>query len=415
MKKKIYNFVKRLSMRFVSKQFDIPKNCSRTIDISSKEVGYFSLSANMIKTIKLDGKIYYYRTCRQHLEFPSYLDKALEDFYIIAQCGIDTDNFKENISIETQFSKEYIDLFRVYIDKLRKDEQFYRMIINTPAELKKMHFSLWHDNYNLSDKTMEAVGLVNYPQQMRPILPLFIVYISGLIINYKKNSFVRYGNYECFNALRTVASSLIAKALNKDCIYTNAELVRLLIDGKEEYGVISPKADGARAKDINVTITPQLQRDLTTLNIIDAICFQKDHNTNNYNVNPKNSDCCVCAFDNDNPITFFISSAIPKSMSGNVSPIIQKGCINRPHIDKNIYESILSLNFSELKKMVGPYLTCAQWFCLKSRIRKIKNALINTNKARTSFVVDSDNWNDDFVKEELSGKYGTTYLTLLSV
>jgi hypothetical protein len=159
--------------------------------------------------------------------------------------------------------------------------------------------------------------------------------MKGVAAGYRQNSFQKEGRVEVLNATKSLASYRIAKLFNMQNLIVNTRWAKVTTEHGETFGVICDEAAGKRALDCWVKITPSLQRELSDLNVLDAICYQRDHGPNNYNIWFDENDAHICAFDNDNPTTFLVTHKLPQNASGNVSPIIRRGLFNRPHVSRS--------------------------------------------------------------------------------
>ena len=109
--------------------------------------------------------------------------------------------------------------------------------------------------------------------------------------------------------------------------------------GFVKLGIATEPAPGVNPDSMKGTIyiSPGFQRDTLIMNMLDVLCFQKDHRPNNY--------FCVLdglgrvsglfVFDNDCPSTFFPSPSIRFQSYVKCSPFVtREGYINRPFLDK---------------------------------------------------------------------------------
>ena len=405
------SIIKKIIYKLCEKKIDVTKMVTKTISTSSENVFVFPLSANIIRTISKDNEIFFFRECAQRVSLRNYLDKCIEEFYEISKKGISIENFKQDIPIETKFSDEYVEKFRSYIDLQKKFEKdFYKSLYNMPKYLQKEGFNIWFGKKSISDTSMKKIGLEKKSNYFDSILPFFLSYISSSISTFKQNEFVKEGDYECFNATRSLATYEIAKILHIENLVAKSELVKLQVDKRLYYGVMCNKAPGVRALDLKVPITPMFQRDITSLNLLDSLCYQKDHFLNNYNVITNNDGLAVsvCAFDNDNVWTFFVSPTLSFKPQLSDSPFVKDGRVNRPHLSKEIVDVVLNLSDKDLIP-IQPYLNNLQLWAFKKRLNKLKSAIQNSMLANPKFVLEDNEWNIDTLKEELCGKYGKTY------
>lgn len=150
---------------------------------------------------------------------------------------------------------------------------------------------------------------------------------------------------------------------------------------------------------------------MMNLNVLDAITLQVDHGPNNYNIyHDESGSCRICAFDNDNPYTFFPLSSISLSLSG-CSPIVNKnGIIDRPHFDADLALKLKNVDTKLLVKNLKPYLNFLQTACLKARIKKINQAVKKTQSVNSRFLIKDNEWNETTLQSEIGNKSTLTYL-----
>lgn len=195
---------------------------------------------------------------------------------------------------------------------------------------------------------------------------------------------------------------------------TTSELCRLEFEnGTSLLGTISPAADGNRMLDADVLLNGSLQKELLNLSILDLICFQTDHGMNNYNICKRENEYAICAFDNDNPNTFFPFPSIRHNFLG-CSPIVDKqGRYNRPYISEELLHSIQQVDIAALKRSLKPYLNSFQLAALICRIKKFQRIFSNLSKKEPQRILKRNQWNDRTVSDEINGNYGKTYLTIV--
>lgn len=402
----------KIILLLCNKKIDLDRMTIPTVEIGKEDVFYFPLSSNSIKILKIQGQSFFFRPCRKNKGLNEHIDNAINSFLEMVGGKILLENFLQKIDFCIQLSEQEVHVLADYLNQRKSERDFYLKIKNIKHELEAIHFSLWNNPDSVSNVTLAHLGLDNFPHSVQKIQPIFLTYMANEISHYSNYS-ANSHKYDTFGASRSIASFIVAKHLNVAHIYAEARLIKLNIAGNEEFGVLSPKVAGTRSMDTEINVSPELHAELTNLNIVDAICFQKDHNTNNYNIDPNQSENIVCAFDNDNPTTFFCSPFLPSTMSGGVSPVVMNGKINRPHTTEELAQSISNLNIEKLKEEISPYLTCSQWWALKKRISQLQKAIDKTAKSNTQFLVARTSWNTDALDQELSGKYGTTYLCLI--
>jgi hypothetical protein len=91
-----------------------------------------------------------------------------------------------------------------------------------------------------------------------------------------------------------------------------------------------------------------------------------------------------------------------------------RGRYNRPYIDGELLFAIQNLNTALLKKELKPYLNFLQIFALICRLKLMRKQLAKSSKEEPRMAAPCRAWIEDMLTEELSGKYGKTYLTIVA-
>lgn len=243
----------------------------------------------------------------------------------------------------------------------------------------------------------------------------FLKYVMNDIARHQRNQFG--GEWEFSNANRQMATEAVAKLLGLDYMIPHSEFAVLSYQGKELRGTLMEVAKGESTSDIKMersraVASPSLQRELTSLNVLDAITFERDHRPGHYNIllddNGKVSG--VAVFDNDAAMTFAPFGLSSHSGSRSSKITIGRGeFLNRPHLDKDLAKRVCSLEARDVKKALRPYLnSCQIAFCWK-RIKNLRKAIRGSIKM-DGFLLEPGQWSEATMAEELSGRYGRTYL-----
>lgn len=157
-------------------------------------------------------------------------------------------------------------------------------------------------------------------------------------------------------------------------------------------------------------ITPAFQHALMNLNVLDVLTHDADHSPNNYNVVLDSNEMAigVSCFDNNGVGTFSCSGSISFETFKKCSPFVDSvGMINRPYLDKNLIRRIQEVRFIELFKRLRTNLRFYQIFAVWIRMKKVIHAVSRISSDR---LLDDSAWGEDTIQEELSGRYGKTYL-----
>lgn len=120
-----------------------------------------------------------------------------------------------------------------------------------------------------------------------------------------------------------MATKRIADLLGIGYLIPEIELVKLVFpDGNEKIGTLMSAVNGIAPKKMlyaeKQKITPKFQRDCNSLNVLDAICHERDHRPGNYFVrlNSNGEVDSLEAFDNDAPMTFSLSAIMNILVTG---------------------------------------------------------------------------------------------------
>lgn len=392
------------------KQLDVSK-IEITFEKRKSEISFFPLSSNTIKVFDYCGKKFF-RECRQHASFDAYVKKAFNEFYYVAERGITQENFYQKIPIQTHYSINEINLFRSYIDKCMKKPDFFVGLKQLNFLLKECQFNIWENNKIIPQKTMDTLGFSDLPENMTEIFVYFISFIKAPITNHCFHSFLKNTQYETFFANKTLATFQLAKLLGLERLITPAKFVKVTDENDFSLGVMCDKAPGIRAYDSQYEMTPSLHRELTNLQVLDALCLQPDHWVNNYNIVPDINGFAVsvCAFDNDNMWTFMPFHRPSFFSKCDGAPILnKKGLVNLPHLEKETAMRILEIHPKEINKEMKSYLNFFQLKALCHRFQILQNAIKKTCNLYPDFLVESNKWSANLIKTEIQGMYGKTY------
>lgn len=225
---------------------------------------------------------------------------------------------------------------------------------------------------------------------------------------------------QTFSANRIMGTETIARLLSIENLTPHTQFVNLCVDNLPPmFGTLMEFSKGVYplklGEELKTRIKPSVQRHLVNLNVLDSICYEKDHRPGNYNIIQDNNGDVVdiCAFDNDCQWTFFPSFTPNfKSYAGS-SHLIKGKLFNRPFLDRKLFDRIENLTRSNLYDSLESYLNVLQIEACWWRIQKIRNSLKRALTIGRLRLLDDEEWNEDTMKDELNGKYGNTYLCIL--
>ena len=239
---------------------------------------------------------------------------------------------------------------------------------------------------------------------------------------YKLNCGVKRNKSQLYNSARAISYYRMSKLLGLEHLIPNTKFIRFSIDKGVKFGLYMDSASGIpfldiMNKDRSSLFTSILQRDLVDLNLLDVICFEKDHRPDNYNVllNDDAKVYSVSVFDNDSPMSFYVSDNICFETYDGCSEFVKKdGILNRPFINRVTYENMLRLNEKTIRDTFSDLLTKPQVKSLIARFFKLRDAITKGVQKKECVLLNANEWNETTVNEEITGRFGITYLGIFA-
>lgn len=361
----------------------------RRIDCNASDVErILNTSNNVLRLATKDGFVYF-RECKRHVEIHQFVANEIEYYYTVMHPDLSEDrcHIEASLADRKRFAK------------------FVNMGITNDVSSGAYHFCMGYGG--------EHIGLDVMPPAMEERVKDFVQCIWGELFAYRLNGGVRTGYYQTYNAVRSIATYRLAKLLGVEELIPQTEYAEVSVDGEDYlFGTIMKEAPGFSVEEMDEDdcrgfCSPELQRLLNNLNLLDVICHEKDHRPGNYHVTVFDGKVNhVMAFDNDSPNSFGMGGISFETYLG-CSPWTLKGQLNRPFVDAKLAERILETTDKDLTNALSDLLNQFQLAMLKNRFHKVKKILAKTPKNRWLVC---DAWSEDTMEKELSGAYGTTYM-----
>ena len=210
------------------------------------------------------------------------------------------------------------------------------------------------------------------------------------------------------------ASKIIADILGVPQIIPDTKYICLKINDTVKIGISVNPASGFDPTKMNITyITPNFQRDLTIMAVLDVVCYYHDHRPGNYFCIPDSSGNIsgICVLDNDEPGAFTPSFSVRFSSYNNEAPLVtKKGFINRPYLDHDTIARLMETKDKDIAQALNAYLTNIELYALLIRVRRLRRAVLKSLQAGKIRLLHKNEWTLETMREELSGTYGTTHL-----
>lgn len=411
---KLKTVIKNILFLFSKKKVKLENDSISKVKVSKSALSVFSLSTNPIISFRVDGKLFFFRECHKTYKKHEFFENAIVRFFdFIELQKVDKEIFKEKIPIKTSFSEEEIIGFKEYILAKKDERSFYKRIVKTDIISDKSGFNIWITRSYNKDFFSEY-GLDDLTPKFFDIAILFLWHMRSSCLLFRTRKISTYDGYSFFSAGKTISSKIVAEELGLSQMIVDAKPTYLVLDDNVQlFGVLTPKAQGCRARDMQISASSLLQKELHNLYLLDEICFQTDHGPDNYNIYCDDEACRVIAFDNDNPYTFSPLPYIKSTIGGCSARKGGKGGMLCPIIGNEIFERIKSISFEVLKKRLTPYLNRVQVYSLICRLRSIQKAMLKAQEEGYLTVLNSNDWNEEMLQMELNGEFGETYLTIL--
>lgn len=270
-------------------------------------------------------------------------------------------------------------------------------------------------NRYLTTDDATCIGLPAVDKEHSPTLRKFVFYAYGELSAYVENSGTKKGALQTVGVARALAVYKLSRELGINAV-PSTRFAEFTCGGRKYTGMLTNEGHGINVGNVPPAerrrrVTPKLMRALSDISFLDALTCDNDRRPDNYfTVTDGRGDYVdICSFDNDGPTVFLPAPFTSVKSVVGCSPLIKRGRINRPHMNKSLAERILAYGAENANGYRG-LLSGLQLACFKSRLKKLQKAIKKTAKRNPAFLLDDDGWTEECIAEELSGKYGKTYL-----
>ena len=371
--------------------------------VQKKNLEIISCS-NIVLHVQTDQKDGYLSECRTHLPIREYVERFVDDYFA---------------------------LFRTADEKAASDQAVIRKMLENPTDFEKFtrigisspHYDSPYRRYLRTDNG-EEVGLHLFDadeDQISRIRHFTERYAWPQLTAYFANSHTKMGTYHCQTTAKVLATEAMARLIGLDDMIPHAQYVKLVVSDAENrviFGNFMDKARGICAMDIpghqrRALLTPDFQRAMLNMNLLDVITHEQDHSPNNYNVVMDDSGLAsgISVYDNNGVGTFSMNIGIDYETYKRCSSFLRAdGTINRPCLDKRVAERILNLKWQDLYKALVYYVSKPIILCTWARIKALKRAIIRSLERDSGFLLSAEAFSERTIEMELDGTFGKTYL-----
>lgn len=400
-KKALRSAVARLSLRLtVPREPEAPAGAYRLIRCRRGEYELVS-ETNAIFHVVTAGENGYFTPCRRHEPLREYVERFLDDYFSF-------------ITPHTQHAEADRQMVAASLAGAGDPEAFLRMGSPLDPASGVSRF--------LASGDPETIGLVfdASDTDLLARMKYFAGKYAWCQLNaYHVHSALASGRTQTISAGKSLATQALAGLLGLGELFPQAEYAYFQAeDHRKLFGLYTQRADGIGIIGISQErrremLTPQFQRCMSCLNLLDAITHEMDHSPNNYFVVTDNSGKAVglSVFDNNGIGTFSLNTSAAFTTYKHCSPFLREdGTVNRPHLDLELARRLQVLTKGQLTGALSPYLRPAQLHALRRRIRAVSDAISKTAELDPMFLLNTGDWSEKTIGLELSGRYGKTYL-----
>lgn len=364
------------------------------VNVKNSNISWVSGLNNNIRVLEFNGNTKYFKECKKKLNEKAEVERIINDYF-----------------------DEYLS------GKFLQDKPLLMKTVFEDDNLNRFIYAgfLWNRNSNLSKYMRDEIDSNSLgindcvAKKLNIDLKDFLLYASRELVQRCVSYDIHEGDLQTNLAIRQVSTYRLAKLLGIDNLVVKSDFVKLLTNHGEKLGVLTDKASGIATDEIKETdfiIDPTFQRDLVNLQILDTITNEQDHNPGNCFFKVKEGKLTgVEAFDNEGG--FGLNTNLQNGLCwGVISPLLtEENKINLPHVSKFLAQKILATENDDIKEILKDLLSDSQIDSCIKRFNILKSALNNTISENKKFLLTDEEWSRDTMSEEISEKYGNTYLT----
>ena len=374
---------------------------TRELSIRKENLEIISCS-NIVLHIKTKDEDGFLSECRLHQPLREYVFRFIDD-YFSCFCGNDSEKDKQLIVESLQIPDNFARFTDIGTQSPYTDSPYRRYMQNDAAD--EIGINLSGADEKQKTRVRRFVERYAWPQ----------------LTAYYTHRRTPIGEYHCRTTAKVLATEAMAKLIGLGNTIPHAEYMKVIVTDANDlsmFGNYMQRAAGICAMDIpaqrrRTVITPEFQRAMLNMNLLDVICHEQDHSPNNYNVvcNEQGKAVGVSVYDNNGAGTFSLYSRIDYETYKKCSAFVSSdGTVNRPHLDKAVAEAVLGLSYRQISMELSPFLSRPVIWCTWRRLTTLRRAIRKSIESKEHFLLDYTEFTEQTIEDELSGTYGKTYL-----
>lgn len=347
----------------------------------------------------------YFRECRLHETRKKYLQRYIREYFTYI--------------VHDEHGRDFEQLLMKKLDSFINICRFYHMgraLGRKWPEIKIPYarFAKFND--------LSALGIHGQvPEWFSKLLPGFVDYMVMPVFEYNMNSNLKPYQYQMYSSSKMKAAKIVADMIGVPEVITQTKYICLRTGDTIRIGVSTRGIKGIEPDSMagrELKVMPSFQRESLMLNMLDVICYEKDHAPRNYIAKLDDTGKNITglsAFDNDSDYTFAPSPSVYISFNFcklGTSFVGYDGYINRPFLDRQSTSSFLKVTYSQIINTLTGYLSWLEIMMLCYRVYKLKRAIRKSIHDGVTRLIDADEFSHDTMLEETGGggRYGETYL-----
>lgn len=364
---------------------------SYVIELTSKHKFYVNRNGGISHNtfvIEKDNNKFFFKECKEKLSMYDTAKRAIQEY----------------------FKDKYIEEQDSMLKSLSDEQNLLKFIyMKTYGDGKAAKWLNSKDRSDTSDLGFVEPLPTDFKQR---VLPDFLPYAFAEFVQYRANKDKKIGELQINQQLAALATMKIAELLDLSHLIVKTEYIKIKTpDSDEKVGIIMDCAKGIPFKKIkelgHKNIAPSFQKDISNLMILDALCAQRDRSVDNFFtvISEKNSIVGVSGYDNE--LAFNNYTDLKRKLFCLPALINSDDILVLPHMDKTLANNILNVTDNDLGCCLKDLLNEDNINATLNRLHQIQNAIVKSISKNPRFLIESSEWNEKTIDEELSSDHST--------
>lgn len=364
---------------------------SYVIELTAKHKFYVNRNGGISHNtfiMEKDNNKFFFKECKEKLSMYDTAKRAIKEY----------------------FKDKYIEEQDSMLKSLSDEQNLLKFIyMKTYGDDKAAKWLNSKDRSDTSDLGFVEPLSTDFKQK---VLPDFLPYAFAEFVQYRANKDKEIGELQINQQLAALATMKITELLDLSHLIVKTEYIKIKTpDSDEKVGIIMDCAKGIPFKKIKKLgyrdIAPSFQKDISNLMILDALCAQRDRSVGNFFtvISEKNSIVGVNGYDNE--LAFNDYTDLKSKLFCLPALINSDDILVLPHMDKTLADNILKVSDNDICCCLKDLLNENNINATLNRLHQIQNAILKSVNKNPRFLIESSEWNEKTIDEELSSGYNT--------